>query len=421
MVPYTSDKTRTSPGQLQKYEDSAPDNLEFERLKEHFEPFIRASSASSSAPHHLRTAQHIHSNPITAAASDAISRDVPGVSKYNPLSRSRVGRDKQNRDEMPEYRSRMDISLTGSDSVNVDNLLRIESPEEIATLEQRWINGWTSPVLARSVRLTVHRTHTRQSSFRSDLKLLRIPLHSKKSKRCPSCRHILIKPEQKPQSVRFKIKISATSYLPLMSISLPFLNNPTATAHTVKRSVRPGAMWEEDKNSALNNPAMVGGRTYPFVLSFTNPMYDPIQIRLNVLRSPLPTATTIVPTDESGATPQPEKRRPPFAITLPTFTFSVAAFAEAWEYDDEDEDDMVEDEYTDLVEDRRHASASSRAAPGRGGKVKTVGVLEKKANTTYIGGEVVIGKEARGDVKVRGYLPLTRQSLIGISSSSSLW
>ena len=159
-------------------------------------------------------------------------------------------------------------------------------------------------------------------------------------------------------------------------------------------------MWEEDKTSGLNNPVMVGGRTYPFILSFTNPMYDPIQIRLNVLRSPVPTTTTTAPTDGSDAAPSPEKRRPPFAITLPTFTFSVAAFAEAWEYDDEDEDDMVEDEYADLVDDRRHASTSSRSTPVRGGKAKAVGVLEKKANTTYIGGEVVIGKEAKGDVKV---------------------
>ena len=29
-----------------------------------------------------------------------------------------------------------------------------------------------------------------------------------------------------------------------------------------------------------------------------------------------------------------------------------------------------------------------------------LGVLEKKANTTYVGGEVVIGEEAKGDVKV---------------------
>jgi len=243
-------------------------------------------------------------------------------------------------------------------------------------LEQRWINSWTSSVLA------------------NDLKPLRIPLHSKKSKRCPTCRHILIKPEQKPQSVRFKIKISATSYLPLMSVSLPFLDNPTLV---VKRSIRPGAMWEEDRSSASSNPVMNAGRTYPFVLSFTNPMYDPIHIRVNVLRSPLPTTTAA--TDEPGAVQQ-EKRRPPFAITLPTHTFSVAAFAEAWEYEDEDED-MVEGEHADPVDGRRQASAStsSGTTTTRGGKVKTVGVLERKTNTTRIGGEVVIGKEAQGDVK----------------------
>lgn len=50
----------------------------------------------------------------------------------------------------------MDVSLTGSDSANTENLLRIESPEEIATLEQRWINSWTSSVLVRSAQAIVH-------------------------------------------------------------------------------------------------------------------------------------------------------------------------------------------------------------------------------------------------------------------------
>ena len=61
---------------------------------------------------------------------------------------------------------------------------------------------------------------------------------------------------------------------------------------------------------------------------------------------------------------------------------------------------MVEDKYADLVEDRKHASTPSRTAPGRCGKVKVVRVLEKKANATYIGGEAVIGKEAKGGTKV---------------------
>jgi len=50
-------------------------------------------------------------------------------------------------------------------------------------------------------------------------------------------------------------------------------------------------------------------------------------------------------------------------------TFSVAVFAEAWEYDNDndDKDDVIEDEYTGLVGHRGHASTSSRTAPGRGG------------------------------------------------------
>ena len=88
---------------------------------------------------------------------------------------------------------------------------------------------------------------------------------------------------------------------------------------------------------------MVGERTHPFVLPLTNPIYDPIQSWLNVLWSPLPTTTTTVPTDKSGVTPRPVKRRPPFAITPPTFTFSVTASAEAGDYYDEGGDDMVED------------------------------------------------------------------------------
>ena len=59
---------------------------------------------------------------------------------------------------------------------------------------------------------------------------------------------------------------------------------------------------------------------------------------------PLPTTTT-APSDEPG-TAQPEKRRPPFAITLSAFTFSVAALAEAWECEGEGEDDTIEDEYS---------------------------------------------------------------------------
>ena len=60
---------------------------------------------------------------------------------------------------------------------------------------------------------------------------------------------------------------------------------------------------------------------------------------------------------------------------------------------------MVKDKYADLVEDRKHA----QFLPSHLGQVQSCSrwmrVLEK-ANATYIGGEVVIGKEAKRGTKV---------------------
>lgn len=376
-VGITFEKPTGLAAQLQKSEDSAPESLEFERLKEHFEPFLRTSSLSSSLSHVPSTSSHhLPTSSATAAASAALARDVPGVGKYNPLARSRVGRDRTaNKDEMPEYKSRMEIGVLGQlgsegDGSDVEALRRMELAEEIASLEQRWGNSWTTSL----------RT--------SDLRPLRIPLHSKVSKRCPTCRHILIKPEQKAQSVRYKIKLVAANYLPAMTVALPHTQGADATRRPQAKV--PSA--SDDRNAG----AMMAGKSYPFHLALTNPLYDPIQVRLSVQRMHV-TAVT-----DSTA---PEKaRRTPFAISLPTSSFPVAAFAEAWEYDDDDDDMFgLEDDELGMEMGR------TRDKDGKG-KVKTVGVLEKRANVTVVGGEVVIGKEARGYVKFNMLVSYTYRS-----------
>ncbi|KAG2743201.1 hypothetical protein P692DRAFT_20746796 [Suillus brevipes Sb2] len=374
-VGITFEKPTGLAAQLQKFEDSAPESLEFERLKEHFEPFLRTSSLSSLSHVPSTSSHHLPTSSATAAASAALARDVPGVGKYNPLARSRVGRDRTaNKDEMPEYKSRMEISILGQlgsegDGSDVEALRRMEIAEEIASLEQRWGNSWTTSL----------RT--------SDLRPLRIPLHSKVSKRCPTCRHILIKPEQKAQSVRYKIKLVAANYLPAMTAALPHTQGADATRRPQAKV--PSA--SDDRNAG----AMTAGKSYPFHLALTNPLYDPIQVRLSVQRMHV-TAVT-----DSTA---PEKaRRTPFAVSLPTSSFPVAAFAEAWEYDDDDEMFGLEDDELGLELGR------TRDKDGKG-KVKTVGVLEKRANVTVVGGEVVIGKEARGHVKFNMLVSYTYRS-----------
>lgn len=148
---FLSGRSTPSSAQLQKFEDSAPEALEFEHLKEHFEPYLRASSALPAATAH----SHHHVNPITAAASSALARDVPGVGKYNPLSRSRVGRDKNaGKQEIPDYKSRVEIGTLGAlgagggDS-DVEFMRRLEDMSEVATLEQRWVNSWTASLRSR--------------------------------------------------------------------------------------------------------------------------------------------------------------------------------------------------------------------------------------------------------------------------------
>lgn len=376
-VGITFEKPTGLAAQLQKFEDSAPESLEFERLKEHFEPFLRTSSLSSSLSHVPSTSSHhLPTSSATAAASAALARDVPGVGKYNPLARSRVGRDRTaNKDEMPEYKSRMEIGVLGQlgsegDGSDVEALRRMELAEEIASLEQRWGNSWTTSL----------RT--------SDLRPLRIPLHSKVSKRCPTCRHILIKPEQKAQSVRYKIKLVAANYLPAMTVALPHTQGADATRRPQAKV--PSA--SDDRNAG----AMMAGKSYPFHLALTNPLYDPIQVRLSVQRMHV--------TAVADSTAPEKARRTPFAISLPTSSFPVAAFAEAWEYDDDDDDMFgLEDDELGLEMGR------TRDKDGKG-KVKTVGVLEKRANVTVVGGEVVIGKEARGYVKFNMLVSYTYRS-----------
>src|SRR5260221_9890500 len=98
----------------------------------------------------------------------------------------------------------------------------------------------------------------------SQLKPLRIPLHSKKTKRCPTCRHILIKPEQKAQSVRFKIKLVAANYLPAMMAMFPPNQDSVR-----QRGAGSGRQVPVEDASGANG--LHAGGTYPFHLALTNP------------------------------------------------------------------------------------------------------------------------------------------------------
>lgn len=202
-------------------------------------------------------------------------------------------------------------------------------------------------------------------TFRSALRPLRVPLQSKKSKRCPTCRHILIKPEQKAQSTRFKIKLVASNYIPAMEVSKPQDSSLASRRRTgIPLPVSMGG-----------SEYLQAGRTYQFMMAFTNPLYDPINLRLALQDPPKLTAG----------------KRPPFVVALPTNTITVAAFTDTWEYE---EDEAMED--AGVAEPKSAGAVGGREERGRW----KVGVVERKANVTKIGGELTLGRDAEGEIKV---------------------
>lgn len=131
-------------------------------MKEHFEPYLRASSLPSQAlsahSHTSHPHPHAHhTNPITAAASSALARDIPGVSKYTPLARARAGREREKgaaRFEVPEYRARVEVGAVaaaggGGGEADVEFMRALEGVGEVASLEQRWGGSWVSSLHTR--------------------------------------------------------------------------------------------------------------------------------------------------------------------------------------------------------------------------------------------------------------------------------
>ena len=175
----------------------------------------------------------------------------------------------------------------------------------------------------------------------------------------------------------------AANYLPAITVALPHAQEMAAEA--AKRSLGKSTVSAaDDEKNPLSD--MHAGKTYPFHLALSNPLYDPIQVKLSVQRMHV---STVAPPREGGS--RDKARRPPFIVSLPTSSFPVAAFAEAWEY--EDDEDMFGVDGDDTV-GRRGKESDAKI------RNRTVGVLERRANVTLVGGEVVIGKEAGGTVKV---------------------
>ncbi|KAI5804487.1 dynactin p62 family-domain-containing protein [Geopyxis carbonaria] len=119
-----------------------------------------------------------------------------------------------------------------------------------------------------------------------DIRPIAALLRTKRSKRCRACRHILVKPESKVSTIRYRIRLVAMNYIPALSISR--LDASAVSYHNLQ---------------PLN--------THQFLLTVTNPLFDPISIHL--------------------ATPEKTPGRFPATVTILCPEFEIGANTDVWD------------------------------------------------------------------------------------------
>ena len=201
------------------------------------------------------------------------------------------------------------------EALSTDEGLKLAQLDESSAIKKLTHEGWdaTNSREQREAQLESVR-------FQDDLRPIPYLLRTKRSKRCPVCRHIISKPENKVTSTRFKIRLVAKSYIPTITIR-PM--NPTAAAVPV--TSRP-AIAEEAPLKPLN--------PYQYILTFKNPLFDNIKVTL--------------------ATPNTTPGRFSSKVTVLCPQFEVDANTDMW-------DDALKDDGKDKARKGEEASGGGEA------------------------------------------------------------
>lgn len=233
------------------------------------------------------------------------------------------------------------------ESADIAEGLRITDPrcgdEAIQKLRNE---GWTGTA---SVAQQSEQRHP--SMFADYLRPIPPLLRTKRSKRCRACRHLLVKPEQKVQSTRFRIRLVALNYIPTISLK-PLQPSPSTELPLVDLK------------------AISPLRPSQFLLTLKNPLFDAVKVTL--------------------ATPVQTPGRHGHRVTVLCPEFDIGSNVDQW------------DEALGDVKSRRSSKFLSVSkieyGGGEGGRVAEAGkVWEKGRNWTTVVVEVVCAAVAESE------------------------
>lgn len=345
--------------QLQKNEDALPDVQEFDHLKEHFEKHLRVNTPS------------LPSSFLSFSSSGAFNKMMGSGMSYDLHNHSTAGHHhhQQNQgrlDDITTYEP--SVQVPDREPATLEALVGLRDMDRISTLDQRYTQLYDQPYQMDQI-------HPQ-----------RIHLCIKRSKRCRTCRHILIKPEQKAQATRFKIKLVAMNYIPTITITKI---SPT-TAHPQQQQQQQLQQSQQQQQQSLG--LKIGVATQ-FALKFTNPLYEEVSVILATPQSPprrkqpgepvLGNDTGSTNDDRSQSSSSNNNNHPSVNghVTILSPHFAVNAYNDTIEYDDE-----------------MYPLGNSKSKSGRSASWAS-GIYEKRNNYTSVIVEVI--PEKPGEFKVQ--------------------
>lgn len=206
--------------------------------------------------------------------------------------------------------------------------------------------GWTGTA---SVAQQSEQRHP--SLFADYLRPMSPLLRTKRSKRCRDCRHLLVKPEQKVQSTRFRIRLVALNYVPTISLK-PLQPSPSTELLLVDLKAIPPL------------------RPSQFLLTLKNPLFDAVKVTL--------------------ATPVHTPGRHGHKVTVLCPEFDIGSNVDQW--------DEALGDGKGRRSSKLFSSSKVEYAGGEGGRVAEAGkVWEKGRNWTTVVVEVVCAAVAENE------------------------
>ena len=258
----TNDSKSTSQPEATDPETPLDPNARFAALRSFYKTQIALSSDTESATTLPSAADLTYSSPSSLTRLLNIYT-VHGAANPSKKPKSRV----------PIMRE----ALTPAEGLLVPPQDSFRSPTPTTTTTTHL--GDTASLAQRSFQQSGSGSGTPHARLVSDLRPMPVLLRTKRAKRCAACKHILARPEHKHTSIRYRIKLTALSYIPLVTLR-PM---PGGAGNATSASSGGGAHGESGPGGGGGGGG--GGllqpqRPYQWIVTLKNHLFDTVKVSL---------------------------------------------------------------------------------------------------------------------------------------------